>query len=131
MNTRNFIISSLSAVALTVFVSAMPAESVLTKDAGTTIVNTSTLTKDVRGYRGNTPVKIYIEKNRVVKVEALPNRETPKYFVRAKALLDNFEGKTVTKAQKMDVDAVSGATMSSKALIKNVQTGLQYYKAHK
>jgi uncharacterized protein with FMN-binding domain len=31
----------------------------------------------------------------------------------------------------MDVDGVSGATFSSKALIKNVQMGLKYYKAHK
>ena len=31
----------------------------------------------------------------------------------------------------MEVDAVSGATLSSKALVKNVQEGLKYYKEHK
>ncbi|MBM6993761.1 MAG: FMN-binding protein [Prevotella sp.] len=131
MNKKTIITSSVAAIAVAVFLSAMPADSVITKDAGTTIVNTTNLTKNVRGYRGATPVKIFIKKNRVTKVEALQNHETPQYFAKAKALLDNFEGKTVTKAEKMDVDAVSGATMSSKALIKNVRTGLQYYKDHK
>ena len=74
---------------------------------------------------------IHIEKNKVVKVEALPNRETPKFFARAKAVLQQFEGLTVAKAQKAEVDGVSGATFSSNALTKNVKLGLEYYKKHK
>ena len=128
---RTLTISAVAAMAVAVLMSAMPADSVITKDAGTDIVNTTSLTKSVRGYKGATPVKIYIKKNRVVKVEALGNQETPKYFDKAKAVLDKYERKTVTKAQKMEVDAVSGATLSSKALVKNVQEGLKYYKEHK
>ncbi len=128
---RTLTISAVAAMAVAVLMSAMPADSVITKDAGTDIVNTTSLTKSVRGYKSATPVKIYIKKNRVVKVEALGNQETPKYFDKAKAVLDKYEGKTVTKAQKMEVDAVSGATLSSKALVKNVQEGLKYYKEHK
>ena len=128
---RALTISAVAAMAVAVLMSAMPADSVITKDTGTDIVNTTSLTKSVRGYKSATPVKIYIKKNRVVKVEALGNQETPKYFDKAKAVLDKYEGKTVTKAQKMEVDAVSGATLSSKALVKNVQEGLKYYKEHK
>ncbi|AGB28294.1 MULTISPECIES: FMN-binding protein [Prevotellaceae] len=128
---RTLTISAVAAMAVAVLMSAMPADSVITKDTGTDIVNTTSLTKSVRGYKSATPVKIYIKKNRVVKVEALGNQETPKYFDKAKAVLDKYEGKTVTKAQKMEVDAVSGATLSSKALVKNVQEGLKYYKEHK
>ena len=128
---RTLTISAVAAMAVAVLMSAMPADSVITKDTGTDIVNTPSLTKSVRGYKSATPVKIYIKKNRVVKVEALGNQETPKYFDKAKAVLDKYEGKTVTKAQKMEVDAVSGATLSSKALVKNVQEGLKYYKEHK
>ena len=98
-------------------VSAMPADNTMTSKGKTTIVNTTTLAKGVKGYKNNTPVKIYIERNRVVKVEALPNQETPKYFEKAKKLLKNY--------------AVSGATMSSKALMKNVQAGLEYYRRNK
>ena len=64
-------------------------------------------------------------------MEALPNRETPQYFAKAKTLLKQFEGKTVKKATQMEVDGVSGATYSSKALIKNVQQGLAYYEDKK
>ena len=66
-----------------------------------------------------------------MKIEALSNKETPKFFEKAKTVLATWEGKSVKKAAKQDVDGVSGATYSSKALIKNVQLGLQYYNEHK
>jgi uncharacterized protein with FMN-binding domain len=126
-----FVISAVAIAAVTIFVSAMPGDEIMSKSKDTTIVNTELIAKDVKGYKGATPVKIYIRKNKVVKIEALPNRETPKFFARAKSLLSSWDGKTVSKAAKMDVDGVSGATFSSKALIKNVQMGLKYYKEHK
>lgn len=131
MRQKNMIRPIVAALAIAFFISAVPADSVMTKNGATTVVNTTTLTTKVRGYKGATPVKIYIEKNRIVKVEALRNQETPKYFAKAKAVLNSFTGKTVTKAEKMSVDAVSGATLSSNALVKNVRTGLKYYKEHK
>ncbi len=131
MKKRTIIASSVAAMALAVLVSGMPDNTVMSKDAGTMVVNTTSLTKNVRGYKGTTPVKIYIKKNKVMKVEGLPNRESPKYFAMAKAVLEQFEGKSVTKASKMQVDGVTGATYTSKALVKNVQTGLDYYKEHK
>lgn len=104
---------------------------VITKDGNTTVVNTTTLTKDVKGFRGPTPVKIYIKGNKIQKIEPLQNQESPKFFARAKAILAKFEGKSVSKAAKLEVDAKTGATFSTKALIKNVQAGAKYYKAHK
>ncbi len=131
MNKKTIIKSSVAALAIVFLASAMPADSVISKEGSTTVVNTTTLTKGVRGYKGTTPVKIYISKNRIVKVEALKNQETPKYLVMAKAVLNEFTGKTVSKAEKMNVDAVTGATFTSNALVKNVQTGLKYYKENK
>lgn len=106
-------------------------DSVIVKEGATTVVNTTTLTKDVRGFRGPTPVKIYIKGNKIQKIEPLKNQESPKFFARAKTILTKFEGKSVSKAAKLEVDAKTGATFSTKALIKNVQTGAKYYKAHK
>ncbi len=131
MSKKSIIRTTVATLTVAFFISAMPADGVITKEGTQTVVNTTTLTKDIRGYKGTTPVKIYIEKNRIVKVEALKNNETPKYFARSKAVLNNFTGKTVTKAQKMQVDGVTGATLSSDALVKNVQVGLNYYKEHK
>jgi len=112
--------------------SSRQADKIITKEDGMTVVNTTELGKDVIGYISPTPLKIYIQKNKVVKVEALKNQETPKYFVKVKnALLDKWNGKKVAEAQKLKVDAVTGATMSSDAVIKNVQLGLEYYQKKK
>ena len=111
--------------------SASTEDQVITQENGVTIVNTTSLTKDVKGFKGATPVKIFIKKNKVLKVEALPNRETPKFFARLKDLLTSWDGKTVSKASKTEPDAVSGATYSSNAVIKNVQAGLKYYQDNK
>lgn len=109
--------------------SSRQADKVITKENGMTVVNTTALSKDVIGYADATPLKIYIQKNKVVKIEALKNMETPKYFVKVKkALLEQWNGKKVSEAQKLKVDAVTGATMSSDAVIKNVQLGLEYYQ---
>ena len=92
----------------------------------------TTIGKDVKGYIGPTPLKIYIQKNKVQKIEALKNQETPKYFAKVKRqLLDKWNGKTVNEAMKMKVDGVTGATYSSEAVIKNVRLGLGYYKKNK
>ena len=59
------------------------------------------------------------------------NHEFDYGMARAKAVLQQFEGLTVAKAQKAEVDGVSGATFSSNALTKNVKLGLEYYKKNK
>jgi len=117
--------------ALFVLTSAKQDEATMTKQGTTTVINTKKIGKSIEGYNGTTPVKIYIKKNKVEKVEALPNQETPKYFMRAKKILDSWNGMTVNKAIKAKVDGVTGATYSSDALIENVQKGLKYYKEHK
>ena len=96
-----------------------------------TVVNTTELTRDIKGFKGSTPVKIFIKKNKVVKVEALPNQETPRFFDKVKLLLKYWEGKSVGKAIEDEPDAITGATYSSDAIMKNVQVGLEYYNAHK
>ena len=77
---------------------------------------------------GNTPVKIFVRNNKIVKIESLPNQETPAVYAKAEELLKRFVGKSVDEASAMKVDGVSGATYSSKALIQNVKGGLKYYK---
>ena len=131
MNFRLIGMVSGAALAVTLFVSAAISSEPITRSNDTVVVNTTDISKTVRGFKGATPVQIYIKKNKVVKVEALPNRETPQYLAKAKTLLKQFEGKTVKKATQMEVDGVSGATYSSKALIKNVQQGLAYYEDKK
>ena len=95
--------------------------------ADTLVVNTTELCKDVIGYDGPTPLKIYVVKGVVVKVEALPNTETPRFFdqVLQSGLLKAVVGKKVSEAATMPLDAVTGATYSSQAVIENLRAGLK------
>jgi electron transport complex protein RnfG len=111
--------------------SAKP-DDVMTKEDGMYVVNTTTLGKDVTGYVDNTPLKIYIKKNKVVKIEFLKNQETPKYFAKVKKqLADKWNDMKVDDALKTQVDGVTGATFSADAVKENVRLGLEYYKKHK
>ena len=108
--------------------SLRPADEVITQEDGCTIVNTTSLATDVEGYAGTTPLKIYIRKGKVERIEALPNHETPKYFALVKRdLLLKWNGLTVKKATAQQVDVVTGATYSSQAVIENVRRGLSFY----
>lgn len=106
-------------------------DNVMRKQAdGTYVVNTTTLAANVRGYKGATPLEVHIKKNKVLKVVALKNNETPQYFAQVTSkMLPNFSGKSISKVGS--VDAVSGATISSKAVKANVEAAVKYYKAHK
>ena len=119
-------------VAALIMQSWMAGDKTMTKENGMTIINTTTIGKDVQGFMGPTPLKIYIQKNKVVKIEALKNQDTPKYFLKVKkALLEKWNGLKVKDAQNLKVDAVTGATYSSEGVIENVKLGLNYYQKHK
>ena len=107
-------------------------DGVITKENGMDVVNTTTLAKNVRGYRGTTPLKIYIKKNKIERIEALKNRETPDYFEEvAHVMLPKWAGMTVKKALSTEIDGVTGATLSSNAVRENVKRGLEYYQKNK
>lgn len=126
---KKYFVLLVMAVAL---MSAGKQDSAITKEDGVYVVNTTTLTQDVEGYNGPVPVKLYIKKNKIEKVEILKNQETPKYMAQVKkAMLNAWDGLTVKDAKSKQVDAVTGATFTSKALIENVQRGLDYYQKNK
>ena len=100
------------------------------KPDGAFVVNTKALAKDVQGFGGPVPLKIHIKDGKVTTVEAEPNAESPDFFNRAKELLNHWQGKSVDEAMSEEVDAVSGATFSSRAIIANMQRGLAYAKQH-
>ena len=104
----------------------------MTKENGVFVINTTNLAKDVEGYNGSTPLKIYIKKDKVERIEFLKSMETPKYYAKVKAaLMDKWNGLKVKDAKMQQVDIVTGATYSSEAVIKNVQVGLEYYQNNK
>ena len=101
---------------------------IMTKEKDITVINTTSLATDIEGYVGCTPVKVYIKGGKVLRVEALENEETPKYFEMVeKGLMKKWNGMPVKTAEKCKVEVVTGATVSSEAVIENVRRGISYY----
>ena len=108
------------------------ADNVMTKENGMYVVNTTTLGKKVRGYVADTPLKIYIQKDRILRIEALKNQETPKHNALVKKnMLTKYEGMRVKDVKKQQVDGVTGATFTSNAMRQTVLLGIEYYRKHK
>ena len=97
---------------------------------GSVIVNTRTIATDVKGYAGTTPLKITLREGRIDTISCLENDETPQFLHKAEQLLKKYVGKTPQEASGLKVDAVSGATYSSNALIENMRRGMEYAIGH-
>jgi len=95
------------------------------------VVNSTNFAKEVVGYKGRTPVLVYVNKaKKVQKVITLSNVETPNFFNAAAPVVNKWNGVSAKKGPSHQVDAVSGATYSSKALIANVQAALNAYNKY-
>ena len=95
---------------------------------GTRVINSASLAKDILGFGGHTPIKIYVKDDIIQKVEAAENAETPSFWdeVVKAGIFENWNGMTLSDAATAKIDAVSGATMSSVAVIGNVARAAQY-----
>lgn len=92
----------------------------------TLVVNTTVLGNDIAGFAGAVPLEVYILDGRIVRIEPLPNSETPRFFDRAKSVFQNYIGLTPQQGLAQEVDAVSGATFTSRAIIGNVREAMEY-----
>lgn len=95
---------------------------------GSIMVNTSQLDLDIRGYNGPVPLEIRLDPSgKVASIAVLDNSESPKFLqhVLDGGLLEQWIGRNAGQILAApDIDAVSGATYTSKAIIANVRAGL-------
>lgn len=110
------------------------ADDVVSKNsAGETLINTASLAKNIRGYAGPTPLLITLQKGKIKNVSLLPNVETPRYVKRvlSSGLMQKWDGMKVSEAEKAKVDAVTGATYTSKAVIANVHAAMTHARKNR
>lgn len=98
---------------------------------GEVVIHTADVPGCIDGYAGPVNLDIYIADGKIREVKALDNVETPGFFKRAAVILPEWAGMTPEDAMQLKVDAVSGATYSSQAIITNVNAGLAYYEGTK
>lgn len=95
------------------------------KEIGTLICSTPYAAK-VQGFAGPTPLYVLVDgEGKIEKIVPAENDETPDFFnAAADSLLPQWQGLPVEDAAAQKVDAVSGATYSSNAIINNVHKTL-------
>jgi len=84
---------------------------------------------DIIGFHGNIPMEISMIDGKIASIVILDNEETPRFLQRVidANLVEKFYGLTPKEAVSLDIDAVSGATYSSTAIIKSVKTRMEIY----
>lgn len=98
---------------------------------GAVVINTTTLGSDVQGYAGTVPLEVTFRDGVIEDVKALDNVETPSFFERAwNGLKLVWSDEEAASVAKRDIDAVSGATYSSQAIIENLRRAVNYYMEH-
>lgn len=91
------------------------------------VISSVPITSHSRGYGGVTPVMILLDTNQIIgRVAPLANSETPKFINRLQrdGFFDQWVGRHIFD-DMTDVDIVSGATMSSRSLLRNVDGALK------
>ncbi len=89
------------------------------------VVSSARIAPDVVGFAGPVPVYVYIDSAEVVQnIIVADNAETPDFQRRAAVVLEAWKGKRLQQTPDVKVDAVSGATYTSNALICNVEATL-------
>lgn len=96
---------------------------------GRYVVHSSVLADDVVGYAGEVPLDIYVSDGTIDSVVPLENRETPRFFRKASAILDRYAGMAPEEVVSADIDAVTGATFSSEAIINGMKKSMAYCTA--
>ncbi len=95
------------------------------------VLSSAPFAPDIEGFAGPTPLYIYMDtEGRVVRSAAGENAETPDFFASAwEGTTPKWKGKDAETGAKLKVDAVSGATYSSRAIVRNMQQTLAAYAA--
>ena len=92
-----------------------------------TVLLSSPYSDSIQGFNGPTPLQIALDKEgKILEVRVLENEETPRFLKRVTdaGFLDSWNGKTVKEALDMEVDAVTGATFSSKSIQNSLKARL-------
>jgi uncharacterized protein with FMN-binding domain len=85
--------------------------------AQTFTFSTEGIADDVRGFAGATPLQITVADGKIADIKPLRNAETPDFFNQvASDLIPQYVGMTPQQVLDSDVDAITGATYSSRAV---------------
>ena len=118
-------------LAVIAFFCTISANAQMTKEGKVYKINTETLC-NTKGYKGTTPLVVSIEGNQISDIEVPRNQEGSKYMKMVyDGLIAKYVGMKIKDVETNNVDAVTGATFTSKAVIDNVKAAVKYFKENK
>lgn len=97
-----------------------------------TVIQSAPHTNKIIGFAGPTPLEITLDEHgKISKVELLKHKETPAYVQKVKesGLLQSWNGLSPKEAIAKPIDAVSGATFTSKGITETLRKRLEIYEA--
>lgn len=101
------------------------------KEGRTFKIDTQEICK-TRGYKSFTPLVVTIESNKIKDIDIKRNQEGPKYMKMVyDGLISKYIGMKINDVKIKQVDAVTGATYTSKAIIDNVNAAVNFFKENK
>lgn len=88
------------------------------------------IVSQAKGYGGEVPVAVAFSPDGTIeRIQALPNNETPNLGSRVTepAFINQFVGRGATPVELQDIDAITGATISSKAALAAVNEAIDAF----
>lgn len=96
-----------------------------------TVLLSSPYSDGINGFNGPTPLQIAMDHHgKIIEVRVLDNDETPNFLKRVidAGFLNSWNGLTAEEALNKEVDAVSGATYSSRGIQNSLKARLEAMK---
>ncbi|MCM1518089.1 MAG: 4Fe-4S binding protein [Pseudoflavonifractor sp.] len=104
----------------------------ITVSDGVTIINTTDIASDIKGYGGPIPLEITIKGDKIAAIETLKNAESEDFFNQVRdRLIPQWIGTPTSEVQSKSIDAISGATLSSRAVNATIKAGVAYSMSDK
>lgn len=96
-----------------------------------TLLHTSPYADNISGYAGPVPLLITLNRDgKITDIQLLQNSDTPGFVEKVKrsGMLKRWNGMSIEEALATDVDAVSGATFTSRAIDASLKKRIAVYK---
>lgn len=103
---------------------------IIRNEDGSVTILTDELTKDIHGYsHSNIPMQITLRDGKVEDIVILENGETPGYIDQIEdEVVPSWIGLRLDDALALQIDGITGSTITSDAVISSIRKGLQHAK---
>lgn len=92
-----------------------------------TTINTTAIANDIKGYGGPVPLEITIKNDKISEIKALKNAESEEFFEKVRnELIPKWIDTPVNNVADKEVDGISGATLSSRAVNATIKSAVAY-----